>query len=230
MNINLNHVQALCFDVDGTLRDTDDQYVARISKLIGPFRFLLGGGNNRDAARRFVMAIEGPANFFYSLPDRFGIDDEIAAFGDWLDSRRRKPKKHAYLLIPGIQEMLAALVPHYRMAVVSARDKRGTINFLEHYNLARYFDCIVTGQTTPRTKPHPDPILWAAQQLQVPPEKCAMIGDTTVDIRAGKAAGAHTIGVLCGFGEREELIRTGADLILEGTAELAPLLLRSKQT
>jgi phosphoglycolate phosphatase-like HAD superfamily hydrolase len=56
-----------------------------------------------------------------------------------------------------------------------------------------------------------------------------MIGDTTVDIRAGKAAGAQTVGVLCGFGEEEELRRAGADLILPKTPHLADFLLRGDE-
>jgi phosphoglycolate phosphatase len=48
-----------------------------------------------------------------------------------------------------------------------------------------------------------------------------MIGDTTVDMRAGKAADAQTVGVLCGFGEKDELLQMGADLILNSTSELA---------
>ena len=52
-----------------------------------------------------------------------------------------------------------------------------------------------------------------------------MIGDTTVDIRAGKSAGAQTVGVLCGFGEKEELLRMGADHILKNTADLKDILL-----
>lgn len=51
-----------------------------------------------------------------------------------------------------------------------------------------------------------------------------MIGDTTVDIRAGKAAGAQTIGVLCGFGQ-EELRRAGADVIVPSVADVAAILL-----
>jgi phosphoglycolate phosphatase len=50
-----------------------------------------------------------------------------------------------------------------------------------------------------------------------------MIGDTTVDIRAGKAAGAQAVGVLCGFGEEAELRQLGADLILKSTSDLAEL-------
>jgi N-acetyl-D-muramate 6-phosphate phosphatase len=52
-----------------------------------------------------------------------------------------------------------------------------------------------------------------------------MVGDTTIDIRAGKAAGAQTVGVLCGFGQETELRRVGADLILPATPDLLPLLL-----
>ena len=52
-----------------------------------------------------------------------------------------------------------------------------------------------------------------------------MIGDTTVDIRAGRAAGAQTVGVLCGFGHEKELRRAGADLILAQTAQLTETLI-----
>jgi phosphoglycolate phosphatase len=52
-----------------------------------------------------------------------------------------------------------------------------------------------------------------------------MVGDTTVDIRAARAAGAQSVGVLCGFGERDELERAGANLILESTAQIPEILL-----
>ncbi len=63
--------------------------------------------------------------------------------------------------------------------------------------------------------------------MGVQPDECLMIGDTTVDIRAAKAAGAQSIGVLCGFGQEEELQRAGDDLILESTALLADILVSS---
>ncbi|MPN00756.1 Phosphoglycolate phosphatase [bioreactor metagenome] len=59
--------------------------------------------------------------------------------------------------------------------------------------------------------------------MQVPAQNCLMIGDTTVDILAGKAAGAQTVGVLCGFGEEGELRRAGADLIVKDLKELFDL-------
>jgi phosphoglycolate phosphatase len=59
--------------------------------------------------------------------------------------------------------------------------------------------------------------------MGVAPESCLMIGDTTVDMRAGKSAGAQTVGVLCGFGEENELRRAGADAIFKSTADLKEL-------
>jgi phosphoglycolate phosphatase len=67
-------------------------------------------------------------------------------------------------------------------------------------------------------------VIWSAHTLAVPVEACLMVGDTTVDILSGKRAGAQTAGVLCGFGERRELERMGANLILEHTADLEPAL------
>jgi phosphoglycolate phosphatase-like HAD superfamily hydrolase len=110
--------------------------------------------------------------------------------------------------------------------VVSARDDKSTREFLEQFALTGYFQEIVTAITAEHTKPYPDPILYAAEKMGVDPENCLMIGDTTVDIRAGKAAGTQTVGVLCGFGERAELEHRETDLILDTTAELADVLLQ----
>jgi phosphoglycolate phosphatase len=61
--------------------------------------------------------------------------------------------------------------------------------------------------------------------MKVAPEECLMIGDTTIDIRTGRAAGAQTVGVLCGFGTEGELRRTGAGLILRTTSDLLAVLM-----
>jgi N-acetyl-D-muramate 6-phosphate phosphatase len=225
MPLDLTRIQAICFDVDGTLRDTDDQYTASFARLFRPFRFLLPGRDADRFARWFVMTVESPANWVFSIPDRMHLDDEIAHFGEWLHARGiGKQKVHHYLLIQGVKEMLADLSKHYRLAVVSARPRRGTMGFLNHFGLTPYFKCVASGQTAPRTKPFPDPIKWAAKKMGVKPENCLMVGDTTVDIRAGVAAKAQTVGVLCGFGERAELERAGADVILDGTWELGGVL------
>lgn len=224
MPLDPTRIRAICFDVDGTLRDTDDQYMLRFERWFRPLRFLLPDGDTHRFARRFVMWAEGPGNALLSIPDRFHFDDELARVGDWFHEQGIGRSTHEFILIDGVREMLETLQPHYRLAVISARSKRGTLAFLDHFELTPFFETVVSAQTAPRTKPWPDPVLWAAEALGVAPEECVMVGDTTVDLRAGAAAGAQTVGVLCGFGEESELRRLSPDAILESTPQIVDLL------
>ncbi len=221
MPLDISCIRALCFDVDGTLSDTDDLYVRKAARYLRPFRALLPGRDTARMARRLVMSAETPGNALYALADRLNLDDLLYKV---FSRRRRAPGEADFLLVPGVREMLETAAARYPLAVVSARGEYTTLQFLEQYDLRGFFRAIATARTCRRTKPSPDPLLWAAEQLGLPPESCVMIGDTTVDIRTGRAAGAQTIGVLCGFGQREELEHAGADAILESTAEVMALL------
>ena len=223
MSLDLLRIQALCFDVDGTLSDTDDLYKEKVRRFFPQFLF----GDPDHAARRFVMWVEAPGNALLGFADKIGLDDEMVAFIDWMN-RHRKMSDKKFLLIPGVDKMLAQLKGKYPMAVVSARDEKGTMHFLKQFDLVKYFDVVVTGQSVDHTKPYPDPIIFAAQKMNVKPEECLMIGDTTVDMRAGTSAGARTVGVLCGFGEEPELLKCGANLILKNASDLADVLRRKK--
>lgn len=222
MPLNLQRIRALCFDVDGTLSDTDDYYVNRFS---GFFRHAPFVKNPERAARRLVMWSESPGNALLGWTDTIGLDGPVIRLIDFM-YRHRKHKTKKYLIVPGVQEMLTRLKGHYPMAVVSARDEDSTMTFLEQFDLVKYFDVIVTALSAEHTKPYPDPIRLAAQKMGTTPEACLMTGDTTVDIRAGKSAGAQTVAVLCGFGEEPELRRKCPDLILGSTAELDKALLK----
>ena len=219
MILDIPRIKALCFDVDGTLSDTDDLYAQKISGILPRILF----PDPKHTARRIIMWIESPGNALLGFADTIGIDDEMVAFIDWLYRHRTSPLKK-FILVPGVDQMLMGLKGHYPMAVVSARDEKSTMHFLNQFDLVKYFDVIVTGLSAPYTKPYPHPILFAAQKMGVRPEECLMIGDTTVDMRAGKSAGAQTVGVLCGFGEEEELRKLGADFILKSTSDLADIL------
>jgi N-acetyl-D-muramate 6-phosphate phosphatase len=218
MTLDLPRIKALCFDVDGTLSDTDDLYANQISGLLPRFLF----PDPEHTARRLVMWIESPGNALLGFADTIGLDDEMMALIDWLNRHRAHTLKH-FLLVPGVDRMLASLYGRLPLAIVSARDEKSTMRFLTQFDLCNYFETIVTGLTAPHTKPYPDPILLAAQRMGVSPQECLMIGDTTVDMRAGKAAGAQTLGVLCGFGEEAELRQLGADFILKSTSDLPAL-------
>jgi len=218
MTLDIPRIKALCFDVDGTLSDTDDYYAQKIVRFFPRSLFR----DPAHTARRLVMWIESPGNALLGFADRIGIDDEMVAVIDWINRHRKSPLKK-YLIVPGVEEMFKLMQGRYPMSVVSARDEQSTMRFLTQFDLCKYFDAIITGLSARHTKPYPDPILLAAERMGVKPEECLMIGDTTVDMRAGKAAGAQSVGVLCGFGEEEELRRLGADLILKSTADLLTL-------
>ena len=219
-----DRIKAILFDIDGTLANTDDDYIKRLSTLLAPMQFLFPGRNPLDIARSFVTRTETPANVIKAWLDRLYIDEVIGAINDGVHFLSGKNANNQLSLMEGIRPMLKDLYGRYPLAIVTAREQRSSMAFLRHYDLLPFFKSIVTARTTFRSKPHPAPVYHAAQELQVPIAQCVMVGDTTVDMRAGSAAGAQTVGVLCGFGEREELLQAGADILLETTAEMANLL------
>jgi N-acetyl-D-muramate 6-phosphate phosphatase len=224
MPLDIARIRALCFDLDGTLSDTDDEYTGSVSKWLR--RAHLFRDPDR-AARRFVMWSESPANALLGLADTVGLDAPLIRLIDHRD-RHRRQQGRPFLVVPGVPEMLERLHGRYAMAIVSARDEDSTQQFLQESGLSGYFGVVISALSARHTKPYPDPILLAAQKMGVAPGECLITGDTTVDIRAGRAAGSQTVGVLCGFGEQAELVRSGADLILGSTADLADTLQAGK--
>ncbi len=219
MPLNVLKIKALCFDVDGTLSDSDNVYAKNISKKLPKIFFK----QPDETARKIVMWMESPGTALLTFANSLHLDRLLVSVINNL-SHRRQHKEKEFLLIHGVDDMLKQLHGKYPMAIISARDEKTTLAFLEKFNLTKYFEVIITGQSTKYTKPYPDPILLAAQKMNVAPKHCLMIGDTTVDIRAGKSAGAQTVGVLCGFGEEPELRKMGADEIIEDTTKLLNIL------
>ena len=218
--VDISRIRAICFDVDGTLRDTDDQYVAQLAAWLRYVRFALPQRNAQLSARRMIMAIESPATWMYSLLDRFGLDDAFSRVLQVFHNTYARKHQENMLLVPGVLEMVKTISSLYPLAVISARQHEATLGFLKQFQLLPYFRAVATAHTCQYTKPFPDPIIWAAHQMGVAPEACLMVGDTTVDMRAAKAAGAQAIGVLCGFGQEKELVHSGADLILNSTPDV----------
>lgn len=223
--LDISRILAICFDLDGTLVDTDDNYVARAARWLRPISHILPDSNPETLARRVVMVVETPVNAVLGLFDRFNLDEFLGPLLDKLHRSRGLAAAEEIRLIPGALATLERLAPHFPLGVATSRERWSATAILEAEHLNRFFQKVATARTTLRAKPHPQPIVWIADQLGVLPQSLLMVGDTTVDIRAGHAAGAQTVGVLSGFGERRELAEAGADLILERTLDLADLLL-----
>ena len=213
------HIQAIFFDLDGTLIDTDDRIVASLTHYLAPLtRFLPIAPS--ALARRLAMWAETPGNTMMNLFDAIGLDDNVFAIGDTLRQWRGLCRRQDLPLIPGADMVLHTLSPRYQLAIVTTRGRRDTEAFLTQHKLAPFFDLVVTRESTRRLKPHPEPIRFAAKKLGIPPYRCVMVGDTTVDVRSARSAGAWAVATLSGFGTREELERAGAHMVLESVAQM----------
>ncbi len=205
MSLNIPLIKALCFDVDGTLSDTDDMYAGKVYPYLPRSLF----SDPAHTARRLVMWVESPGNALLGFADKVGVDDEMGAFIDWF-SRARPNTTRKFLLVPGVAEMLAALKGRYPMAIVSARHEKSTMRFLEQFDLVKYFDVIVTGLSAAHTKPFPDPIFLAAQKMGVKPEECLMIGRYDRGYPGRQICGSTDRGRAMWFRRRKRVERYGS--------------------
>ena len=235
MGLDLSRIRAVCFDVDGTISDTDDHLVAQLAGLIDAVPGVSGRRAER-LARQAVMALETPVHGAYARLDAWGLDVPLTRLRDRLRAIKRREADPAHTrnpeavdevphdMVAGVQQMIERLARHYPMCTISTGGAPRVERFLEHYGVRGHFTAVIGAQTTSRMKPHPEPLLYAARQMGVRPEECLMVGDTTIDIRTGVAAGAQTVGVLCGFGMEDELRAAGAGLILPTTSDLLAVL------
>lgn len=216
-------VRAILFDLDGTLAETDDSLVKRWSTSLHFLRRVMPRLDTERLARRLVGACARASARALALLDRLGLDDET--FRLYARVRRLQGLLPTDGLQPveGTPQLARALAGRYRLGLITSRSQEEAKAFLERNGFDGVFSVIVARDTSPRLKPHPQPVRQAAEKLGVPPAQCVVVGDTLEDIRAAKAAGALAIGVLCGLGDQHDLDE--ADLVLPTTTQLAEWLL-----
>jgi len=120
---------------------------------------------------------------------------------------------------PGVHETLAAL-RHLPKAVVTNKPYDFSLHILEALDLRPHFEVILGGDSLPERKPSAQPLLEAARRCGQAPAESLMIGDSRIDILAGRAAEMRTCGFVGGFRGREELVAAGADVLIERFEEL----------
>ncbi len=217
-------VKALLLDLDGTLVDSTEAL-----KEAGRAGFAaIGFADYDDDKIAFEVARR--------LEQDLSIDDLFASFkiGREVEERFLPAYLNAYYssviskskLFPKTKEALQALSQHFQLALITLRyvAREQVLDELWHLGIKKYFHVVVTALDVEKPKPFPDALHAAAKKLHTTIGECAIVGDSVVDIQAGKAAGTKTIAVLTGLFSRQELAEQKPDLIIKNVNFLLDFL------
>lgn len=185
--------RAVLFDLDGTLADTAADLGAAVNRL-------RAGRGLPELATREVRAYasSGARGLL-----RVGLglnpgDPDYDSMRDAFLSNYAERLCVETRLFPGIVRLLAELVARrLKWGIVTNKAERFTAPIVAALGIAP--DCVVCGDTTPHSKPHPAPLLRAAEQLALAPGACCYVGDDLRDVQAAHAAGMRAIAVLYGY-------------------------------
>ncbi len=214
--------QCLLFDLDGTLVDSRADLINSVNLMLAelgraklPDTRVLNfvGEGARLLVERALKADQNGAT-----PD-YDVDHALEVF-------RRHYREHLLdqtRVYPGVKETLARL-GHIPKAVVTNKPYEFTISLLEGIGLSPYFKVVIGGDCLPERKPSPLMLLEAARRCGVLASECLMIGDSRVDVEAGRAADMKTCGYIPGFRGRTELVEAGVDYVIERFSELCALV------
>lgn len=128
----------------------------------------------------------------------------------------------------GAAEVIQALrTQGRRLAIVTSTERRNVLPILQRMNLSDHFDCIIDRTDVRNHKPHPEPVETALDRLNGERDSAVMIGDSSVDVLAGRAAGVKTVRFLPPETEsfrRHDPFHAVAHFEIQKMRELAPIL------
>ena len=127
-------IDAILFDLDGTLIETDDQAVKALSRRLHVLRWLFPRRDSAWAARRLVMAFESPATRILSLLDRLGLDEEVLGLGKRLRQLRGVQAAPEFRSMDGAGELLREMSRRYYLGIVTTRSHEEAEAFLAQYD------------------------------------------------------------------------------------------------
>lgn len=213
--------RAILFDLDGTLADTAPDLAAAVNHLrmvrgMEPTPYAILRPTASAGARGMIGAAFGltPADEGYETLRL-----------EWFDRYQCAMAVHS-TLFDGVPELIDGLAAAgIAWGVVTNKPARFTDPLIPQIGLA-HAGCIVSGDTTPHSKPHPAPLFEGAQRLGIAPEQCWYVGDDMRDIEAGRAAGMVTVACAWGYCGSVEPATWGADYLVETPLDL----LRAIQT
>ncbi len=212
---------AVLFDFDGTLADTAPDLTAAVNQMRharglapAPYEKL------RPLASAGARGLIGGA--FGIGPD----DREFAAMREEFLANYAANLRVETALFPGIDAVLDDLDARgVRWGIVTNKVARLTDPLVKLMHLDTRAACVVSGDTTPYSKPHPAPLLHAAEALGIDATRVVYVGDDLRDVQAGHAAGMATIAAAYGYcGNIEPPAQWNADFVADTAEALFALL------
>ena len=206
-NRKMKEVQALLLDIDGTILDTRE-FIFQAAE------FALATNRYPPVPRPQIAKAVG-----HSFDDFYGVvlGKEVSDPLPLQEAHRLFQLEHVNLSqpFPGAKETLMELKRRgYLLAAVTSRARISLIPTLDAALLTSLFDEIIASDDVSELKPSAVPLLLALDRMNISPSKAVMVGDTDLDIEAGKRAGTATIRVWYGFmGPHDEKVK--ADLYIE---------------
>ena len=214
----------ILIDLDGTLVDSvpDLTYCvdAMMARLGRPprgeaaVRTWVGNGVERLVRRALSGTLDGE-------PDE---TDYQRAYPIFLELYADNTFKRSGLY-PGVREGLDFLKDAgYPLGCVTNKAARFTDPLLQHLGIFDHFGIVISGDTLPRKKPDPLPLIHAAGHYGVKPEDSLMIGDSVSDVRAARAAGFRIICTSYGYNHGEDIRDSNPDAVVDSLVELRGLV------
>lgn len=212
---------AVLFDLDGTLLDSVELILASWHHTLAAH----GLAPMRDETILAAMGTPLEAGFRQWVSDPAEIARMVTTY------RTHNLAHHDAMVraYPGVTEVVLALRERgARLAVVTSKRREGTLRGLRVLGLEHAFDTLVCADDVTQAKPHPEPVHRALESLGgVEPSRAVFVGDSTHDMRSGRAAGVHTAAVLWGPFTREALEPTAPSVFVRDAAELHAYLMGS---
>ena len=214
-------IAAVLFDLDGTLIDSAPDLGAAADKMrtdrgleslpLALYRPMAGAG------ARGMIAVA------------FGLTPDDARFAELKEEFFRNYEARMTertTVFDGVAELIAQIGrAGFKWGVVTNKSARFTVPLTKAMPLFSTAQTIVSGDTTPHSKPHPAPLFEAARQLDLAPGRCIYVGDDERDIVAGRAAGMPTVAAAYGYlGKVTDTVDWKADATIAAPGALLNLL------
>jgi pyrophosphatase PpaX len=216
------HVECILLDLDGTLFDTADAIRKAVTETKNEFQLPVNVDQILSETLNMLEGSKSRLNFLI-IASHYGFLSwnplRILRIKRYYEERIREYSGEPRLL-PGVTEALKRL-NHFRLAVVTAREKAWTEAALKNHTISGWFEVVITTDDVKKNKPDPASIVEAVTQLRADPAECLYVGDLPSDIKAGKRAGVQTAAVLTGLSSKEYLEKEKPDFVFNDLLELA---------